>query len=376
MHRSALLLLSTTLALYLPLFSQTRDTTFRLNGSLADIESGTVQIWQPRSDSSFYVFENGVPIRQGKFQFNGHLQFPQTTNLGIFDENGTFLFDSGWFYIDPGEQEVHIKSAQEVISITSNATSFREYAAGYQPVNDSLDLIRRNIIRELDKAKFASLGLAVMDSLNRLKVRLEAQQGIFLMEYVLAHPQSFVSLDEISASISLENYVFAEKAFFFLDPELKNTVTGQEIQRKIDRVKALEIGRRFPDFGLLDTAGVSTSLHQMEGGRLLLIDFWFNSCGFCIQQFPELRQLYKRYQPKGLEIIGITVDKERFAANWKKAIRTHQLPWPQYWDFNGLQSADYLIRDFPTNFLLNDRGEIIGRNLALEELQLFLEERL
>jgi peroxiredoxin len=333
-------------------------------------------IWQPRSDSSFYAFEKQVEIRNGQFQFQGHLEFPREVNMGAFDRNGELIFDTGWFYIDPGDQQVHIGSAANNRRLSSNSTSFNEYAQNFQPVYDSLELLRRSITQELTSARFYGHEQATLDSLSLIKERIAVQKGIFLLEYAMAHPGSFISLTEVYASISLGNYFFSEKAFLFLDPVLQQTARGQQIKKEISRVKVLEPGRRFPDFALLNPGRNKTSLRKTISGKYTLIDFWFNSCVFCIQQFPDLKATYQQFHPKGFEIIGITVDKERFETDWKEAIKTHDLPWPQYWDFDGIQCAEYLINDFPTNFLLDKRGEIVGCNLTTSELQEFLTTKL
>lgn len=111
-------------------------------------------------------------------------------------------------------------------------------------------------------------------------------------------------------------------------------------------------------------------------GSFTLVDFWFHSCEYCIQQFPELKSIYEEFHPQVFEIIGITVDHDRYVGDWLSTIQQHQLPWQQYRDRNGVQSEKYLIKDFPTNFLLNAKGEIIAKNIDPVKLTAFLKEHL
>src|SRR5919109_1860207 len=66
-------------------------------------------------------------------------------------------------------------------------------------------------------------------------------------------------------------------------------------------------------------------------GRVVLIDFWAYSCVNCVRTFPALRQMYARYQPFGLEIVGVHApefDFEKSSSNVQDAIRRNDLPWP------------------------------------------------
>jgi len=50
--------------------------------------------------------------------------------------------------------------------------------------------------------------------------------------------------------------------------------------------------------------------------------------------------------------------------------------WPQYWDKDGLESKKLSITRFPTNFLLDNLGNIIKKDLSMPELAQFLKENI
>ena len=52
----------------------------------------------------------------------------------------------------------------------------------------------------------------------------------------------------------------------------------------------------------------------------------------------------------------------------------NKLNWDQYLDLNGVQACKESINYFPTNFLLDQEGKIIRKNIALEELERILEQ--
>lgn len=364
-----------TATLFSPFLCLAQAPNFSLTGTIEGMDANIVQIREFISDSTFYVERNKVAVRNGQFQFTGYLAFPRNTILFVFDLNGEVIHQTEWFYIDPGHQDLQIKPSKNDQRLMSNSQTFQEFVQFYQPTKNSFQEIEQSIDQVL-AMEDKYLDPSLLDSLNRQKDIIAVKKGIFLLEYAMAHPQSYIVLMEIYFSVSLDYYDFPEKAFEFLDPVLQRTSVGLQIEREIKQAKKLEIGKSFPNFTLLDQQRATTTLHQMISNDYTLVDFWFNSCGFCIQQFPDLKATYQQFHPKGFEIIGITVDKERFETDWKEAIKTHDLPWPQYWDFDGIQCAEYLINDFPTNFLLDKRGEIVGRNLTITELQEFLTTKL
>jgi peroxiredoxin len=70
-------------------------------------------------------------------------------------------------------------------------------------------------------------------------------------------------------------------------------------------------------------------------GKPLLIEFWSPKSRNAMEEAAKLVQLYLRYQPKGFEIYTICVDKSREAMDIFQL--QHPLPWPVYWDGEGLQ---------------------------------------
>jgi|SRR5262245_23554213 len=61
------------------------------------------------------------------------------------------------------------------------------------------------------------------------------------------------------------------------------------------------------NFKLLN--GESRKLADYEG-KVLLIDIWATWCGPCRQSIPHLVELAKEYKNKGVEIIGLTTERD------------------------------------------------------------------
>ena len=105
-----------------PILIYSQVDSFLINGSIQGVSNGYIQIWQPKEDSSFYVSENIVTISNSIFTIKGHLEFPRSTLLVITD-NENNVFETDWFFIDPGSQELSIPITDNDISVSSNDTN-------------------------------------------------------------------------------------------------------------------------------------------------------------------------------------------------------------------------------------------------------------
>jgi peroxiredoxin len=85
-------------------------------------------------------------------------------------------------------------------------------------------------------------------------------------------------------------------------------------------------------------------------------------------------QAYAAYQPKGLEIIGVSLDTEE--QNWLDAVAADQLTWKQGLDQTGAVAAQYGVFGIPPTVLLDAENRISAKNLRGDDLKLKLAELL
>lgn len=87
--------------------------------------------------------------------------------------------------------------------------------------------------------------------------------------------------------------------------------------------------------------------------------------------------IYKEFHPKGLNIVGVSLDKD--AAKWKEAIAKDKLVWTQvsnlkFWDEP--IAAQYGVEAIPATFILDATGKVVARDLRGEELRAKIKELL
>ncbi|MEZ0484429.1 redoxin domain-containing protein [Fibrella aquatica] len=137
--------------------------------------------------------------------------------------------------------------------------------------------------------------------------------------------------------------------------------------RAANRQKVV-VGQEAYNFILPDSTGVSHSLAARRATKkLILVDFWASWCAPCIKEFPGLKALHEKYANQGLEIVGISTDKE--AKQWLGALSRLRPAGLQLTltDKNPV-SDNYAVYSIPQTFLIDQQGIIRGINLTGDDL--------
>ena len=108
--------------------------------------------------------------------------------------------------------------------------------------------------------------------------------------------------------------------------------------------------------------GQTVDLSTMKG-KVVLIDFWATWCPPCRDEVPHVVAAYRKYNKRGFEVIGISLDEN------KKALlsfaKKHRMSWPQYFDGQGWKNAiatDFGIHSIPAMWLVGKDGRLITTN--------------
>jgi peroxiredoxin len=338
------------------------ENEFVLNGELEGIEN----------DSWIYLMLDNKPvdstkIEDNKFSMNGVTKHPKQYNLLVKNSQN---YSRIW--LEPGELKFMAKDGEFKDAIIEGSNSQKESEKLWKPIweyrkrRDSLSKIVINDKINDSLKLSANLELKKVQQ-NRLKIETE---------FIKNNPKSYVSAKTLDFyATSLPNKTVSELYRSFSD-DLKKSSYGKSINRYLELNKNPQIGDKYVDFSMTNENGEMINLSDFNG-KLILLDFWASWCGSCIEEYPALKKAYSEFNENNFEIVGLSQDQSK--DRWLKAIEKNELNWVNLWNEKGNNADPYLIYGIdgiPDNFLINEKGIIVARNLRGEKLISKIKEEL
>ncbi|MFT4760922.1 MAG: thiol-disulfide isomerase/thioredoxin [Paraglaciecola sp.] len=146
-------------------------------------------------------------------------------------------------------------------------------------------------------------------------------------------------------------------------------------------------GQAAPNFSGKNLRGMEFQLADLKG-NYVLVDFWGSWCGPCIGQIPKLKKLHADFngqsfkKANGFEIVSVAVEQSE--RRWPKAVKGYGLEWTYHTldlatslrFFDSPIAKDYGVKEVPTTFLLDEKGQIVGVNWSAEKISEYLKSKM
>lgn len=120
---------------------------------------------------------------------------------------------------------------------------------------------------------------------------------------------------------------------------------------------------KLPDFTLKTLAGNEVNLRQLEGQKVVVVNFWATWCGPCRNEIPDFNDVYSRYRDRGVEFLGISVD-ESPGTVVPDFIKKIPIAYPVLLGSPEL-TYRYGVRGLPTTYIIDRSGRIAKRIVGM-----------
>ena len=229
---------------------------------------------------------------------------------------------------------------------------------------DSMNLI----IRTTDKNDSIQINELVLQ-----KDSLELSKHNAFVEFMRSNPDFYLGTYYISFLMFDQPKQQTEELLNALAEKPKNNIWGKSIRVYLEKSVDLKVGDKVIDFTLPEISGTQISLSSFRG-KYLLLEFWASSCGPCRLENPNLLKAYRKFSPKGFEILGVTLDERK--SDWESTIKSDTIIWTTVSDLRGAMGEvplTFKANYIPKNFLVNREGTIIGIDIRGRSLEVSLD---
>jgi len=137
----------------------------------------------------------------------------------------------------------------------------------------------------------------------------------------------------------------------------------------MSKLEEQDRNREKADFTLTDLNGKNWTLKDLRG-KVVLLNFWATWCPPCRKEMPDLEALYRRFEPEGFVILGIS-DEE--AGKVKPFIEQQGITYPVLLDPGRKVNELFQIQGIPKTFVYDRDGKIVAQSIDMRTQKQFLE---
>lgn len=361
-----------TITLVLILKCVFAQNTFKINGEIKGIEKAKIILY---SSSTTKIDTLGMAdLSNGKFSLDYE-------EVNIEDEKEVYSFLTILsdktikfpIFLENTDIDIHVNTVKRKIEIKGGKL---------QDIQNCFVENENKIMKE--KMALEAVYYQARANQDVLKVKniarkisgLREKKSTYNMKVLEKNNNSIVSSIYLFSNFMSLGYENSKKVYENFTDELKNSFFCKEFKKIFDDWSKVQVGSIAPNFNLKNQNDEQVSLHSIKG-KVKIIDFWASWCRPCRMENPNMKKLYSDFKNKGLEIISVSIDKNKF--EWLKAVEMDGLNWINVLNTNVEENnvaSIYFVQSIPNIFILDENNKIVAKNIRAEELYKKVESML
>ncbi|UYW01199.1 AhpC/TSA family protein [Flavobacterium agricola] len=286
------------------LFSCSKSSnTFKIEGVLKNVADDNI-IYAVVDE----VIVDSSIISNGKFSISGETVMPQNVWLILndYDDYASIWVDNKsttYFEAEPGNfRYANIKGSQ----IQSEYEILLEHLRKPYEDWDQISSLFNETLSEEE-----------LNEYKKMEAENDEQVYKACLSFITKYPDSFISSHIINGYSTTWGIKKTTSAFNLLTKYNRNSHNGKKVAKFLELNQSFNLGDKYVDFEMNNINNQKIKLSDVHK-KITLLEFWASNCEPCRIENPNLVEVYKKFQKKGFNILGVSLDKN--VTNWKKQL--------------------------------------------------------
>lgn len=367
------------------LMACTNKTNVKITGDIKESAGQKVYLEQVNVDGPIPI-DSTQTDKKGRFTFKTNIQQPTFYNVKV----GPKEFIT---FIASPEEEIELSGTLKGLSqnywVDGSENSLWVKLLNFQLHNTQtqMDSLKKAYAALPDEKAYAGQRRQISTAWDSIVNKQISFSKDFILKHAIS-PASYYALYQkfdkenfiLSPETDLQSYKIVASSMKAMYPESQYTLAllkhldqiNKGIQAERIRQLIANSENSLPEISLPDSQGDTVALSSLKS-KLIVLDFTVLSAKEGAAYTQELKQIYNKFRHRGVQIYQVCLDPNRLL--WEKLVKEYGINWVCVWDAEGVQSKaakNWNIQSVPADYIINQKAEIVGKNLYGKRL----EERL
>jgi cytochrome c-type biogenesis protein len=127
-----------------------------------------------------------------------------------------------------------------------------------------------------------------------------------------------------------------------------------------------EVGAPAPRYGAINLQGDSVHLRDLRD-RVVLLNVWATWCEPCREEIPALQALQERHSPRGLEVVGVSIDFLSEREKLRPFADSYGVTYTLWHDTDDTILRRFQVVGAPATFLIDRDGVMRWKHMGAIE---------